>query len=189
MIPRPPPPPTTAPSAPIIGHEISHTFDSEGAAFDSKGRVRNWWTPEDLAHFNAVTAALAAQYDTYAPFPDLHVNGRQTLGENIADVAGLTTALDAFHASLKGTTAPAFPARQAPATWVQTSSSSSPSPRTGPRSPATPPSASRSSPTPTPPVSTAPTPSATSTTGTRPSPSNPPTNSTWHPKTASASGK
>ena len=90
----------------IIGHEISHTFDSEGAAFDSKGRVRNWWTPEDLAHFNAATAALAAQYDTYAPFPDLHVNGRQTLGENIADVAGLTTAFDAFHTSLKGQPAP-----------------------------------------------------------------------------------
>ena len=90
----------------IIGHEISHTFDSEGAAFDSMGRVRNWWTPEDLAHFEAVTAALAAQYDTYAPFPDLHVKGRQTLGENIADVAGLADAFDAFHASLKGGQAP-----------------------------------------------------------------------------------
>jgi putative endopeptidase len=90
----------------VIGHEISHTFDSEGAAFDSKGQVRNWWTPEDLAHFNAVTAALAAQYDTYTPFPDLHINGRQTLGENIADVAGLAAAYDAFHASLKGANAP-----------------------------------------------------------------------------------
>ena len=90
----------------IIGHEISHTFDSEGAAFDSMGRVRNWWTPEDLAHFEAVTAALAAQYDTYAPFPDLHVNGRQTLGESIADVAGLAAAYDAFHTSLKGGAAP-----------------------------------------------------------------------------------
>jgi len=91
----------------IIGHEISHTFDSQGAAFDSKGRVRNWWTAADLAHFNSATDALAAQYDSYKPFPDLAVNGRQTLGENIADVAGLTTALDAFHASLKGQTAPA----------------------------------------------------------------------------------
>jgi putative endopeptidase len=90
----------------IIGHEISHTFDSEGAAFDSTGRVRNWWTPEDLAHFAAVTAALAAQYDTYKPFPDLSVNGKQTLGENIADVAGLAAAYDAFHASLKGSEAP-----------------------------------------------------------------------------------
>ena len=90
----------------VIGHEISHTFDSEGAAFDSMGRVRNWWTPEDLAHFEAVTASLAAQYDTYAPFPDLHIKGRQTLGENIADVAGLAAAYDAFHASLKGQSAP-----------------------------------------------------------------------------------
>jgi putative endopeptidase len=90
----------------VIGHEISHTFDSEGAAFDSMGRVRNWWTPEDLAHFNTVTSALAAQYDTYTPFPDLHVNGRQTLGESIADVAGLAAAYDAFHSSLKGSQAP-----------------------------------------------------------------------------------
>ena len=90
----------------IIGHEISHTFDSEGAAFDSKGRVRNWWTPEDLAHFNASTAALAAQYNAYTPFPDLHLNGKQTLGENIADVAGLTAAFDGFHASLNGKPAP-----------------------------------------------------------------------------------
>jgi len=90
----------------VIGHEISHTFDSEGAAFDSKGRVRNWWTPEDLAHFDAATATLAAQYDAYKPFPDLNVNGRQTLGENIADVAGLTAAYDGYRASLKGNTAP-----------------------------------------------------------------------------------
>jgi putative endopeptidase len=90
----------------IIGHEISHTFDSEGAAFDSKGRVRNWWTKDDLAHFNASTAALAAQYDQYKPFPDLSVNGKQTLGENIADEAGLTAAYDGFHAALNGKTAP-----------------------------------------------------------------------------------
>ncbi len=90
----------------IIGHEISHTFDSQGAAFDSKGRVRNWWTPDDLAHFNAAASALAAQYDTYKPFPDLNVNGRQTLGENIADVAGLTAAYDGYRASLKGSPAP-----------------------------------------------------------------------------------
>jgi len=90
----------------IIGHEISHTFDSEGAAFDSKGRVRNWWTPEDFAHFKASTSVLAAQYDSYKPFPDLSVNGHQTLGENIADVAGLAAAFDAYHASLKGASAP-----------------------------------------------------------------------------------
>ena len=90
----------------IIGHEISHTFDTEGSAFDSKGRVRNWWTAADLAHFEASTAKLAAQYDTYKPFPDLSVNGKQTLGENIADVAGLSAAYDGYHASLAGKTAP-----------------------------------------------------------------------------------
>jgi putative endopeptidase len=90
----------------VIGHEISHTFDSEGAAFDSKGRVRNWWTPSDLAHFEAATAKLAAQYDTYKPFPDLSVNGKQTLGENIADVAGISAAYDGYRASLAGQVAP-----------------------------------------------------------------------------------
>jgi endothelin-converting enzyme/putative endopeptidase len=80
----------------VIGHEISHTFDTEGSAFDSKGRVRNWWTPEDLKHFEAATAKLAAQYDTYKPFPDLAVNGKQTLGESIADLAGLSAAYDGY---------------------------------------------------------------------------------------------
>jgi endothelin-converting enzyme/putative endopeptidase len=90
----------------VIGHEISHTFDDEGAAFDSKGRVRNWWTPADRAHFEDVTGRLAAQYDAYMPFPDLHVNGQQTLGEDIADVAGLIDSFDAYHASLHGKAAP-----------------------------------------------------------------------------------
>ncbi len=90
----------------VIGHEISHTFDSEGSAFDSKGRVRNWWTPEDLKHFEAATAQLAAQYDTYKPFPDLSLNGKQTLSENIADVAGIAAAYDGYHASLSGGAAP-----------------------------------------------------------------------------------
>jgi putative endopeptidase len=92
----------------IIGHEISHTFDTEGSVFDSKGRVRNWWTDADLKHFNEVTARLAAQYDTYKPFPDLTLNGKQTLAENIADVAGLAAAYDGYHASLAGRTAPAW---------------------------------------------------------------------------------
>jgi putative endopeptidase len=90
----------------VIGHEISHTFDSEGAAFDSKGRVRNWWTPADLQHFEAATAKLAAQYDTYKPFPDLSLNGKQTLAENIADVAGIAASFDGYHASLAGKPAP-----------------------------------------------------------------------------------
>ncbi|MGO8720514.1 MAG: M13 family metallopeptidase [Acidobacteriaceae bacterium] len=90
----------------IIGHEISHTFDTEGSTFDAKGRLRDWWTAADLAHFDAATAKLAAQYDTYEPFPDLHVNGRQTLAEDIADVAGISAALDGYHASLAGKSAP-----------------------------------------------------------------------------------
>ncbi|HET6180244.1 MAG TPA: M13 family metallopeptidase [Candidatus Sulfotelmatobacter sp.] len=90
----------------VIGHEISHTFDSEGSAFDSKGRVRNWWTAEDLAHFQAAIGKLATQYDAYKPFPDLALNGKQTLGENIADVAGLAAAYDGYKASLGGQPAP-----------------------------------------------------------------------------------
>lgn len=90
----------------VIGHEISHTFDSEGAAFDSKGRVRNWWTPADLQHFEAATAKLAAQYDTYKAFPDLFLNGKQTLAENIADVAGISASYDGYRASLAGKEAP-----------------------------------------------------------------------------------
>ena len=90
----------------VIGHEISHTFDTEGSAFDSKGRVRDWWTPSDYAHFKATTAKLAAQYDAYKPFPDISVNGKQTLGENIADNAGISASFDAYHASLAGKSAP-----------------------------------------------------------------------------------
>jgi len=93
----------------IIGHEISHTFDSEGADFDSQGKVRNWWTDADRAHFNASIEALAKQYDAYAPFPDLHLNGHQTLGENIADLAGINAAHDAWIASLHGKPAPTVP--------------------------------------------------------------------------------
>jgi endothelin-converting enzyme/putative endopeptidase len=90
----------------IIGHEISHTFDSEGSAFDAKGALRNWWTPTDLEHFSASTGKLVAQYDSYHPFPDLALNGRQTLAENIADLGGLVAAYDAYHATLAGKAAP-----------------------------------------------------------------------------------
>src|SRR5205823_1967808 len=74
--------------------------------FDSQGRLANWWTPEDLAHFQAAGAKLVAQFDAYKPFPDLHVNGKQTLSENIADVAGLSAAHDAYMLSLNGKKAP-----------------------------------------------------------------------------------
>ena len=90
----------------VIGHEISHSFDDQGALFDATGRLQNWWTPEDLAHFEASAAQLVAQYDAYRPFPDLAVNGKLTLSENIADVAGLAAAYDAYRLSLGGTEAP-----------------------------------------------------------------------------------
>ena len=90
----------------IIGHEISHSFDDQGAQFDDTGRLRNWWTPEDLEHFRASAAKLVKQYDGYRPFPDLAVNGTLTLSENIADVAGLAAAYDAYRASLGGRPAP-----------------------------------------------------------------------------------
>jgi predicted metalloendopeptidase len=90
----------------VIGHEISHSFDDQGALFDAQGRLANWWTEEDFAHFEASGKQLAAQYDQYQPFPDLHVNGRQTLSENIGDLAGLATAYDAWQRSLGGAPAP-----------------------------------------------------------------------------------
>lgn len=90
----------------VIGHEITHSFDSTGALFDETGRLRNWWTEQDLARFEAAGRALAAQYDAYQAFPDLNLNGDLSLGENIADVAGLATAYDAYRLSLNGVEAP-----------------------------------------------------------------------------------
>jgi putative endopeptidase len=89
----------------VIGHEISHSFDDQGAQFDAQGRLRDWWTKQDMAHFKAASAKLAAQYSAYKPFPDLAVNGQQTLSENLADLAGLEAAYDAYHATLAGKSA------------------------------------------------------------------------------------
>lgn len=90
----------------VIGHEISHSFDNNGAEFDSTGAMRNWWTAADRAEFDKNGNALARQFDQYEPFPGVFVPGKLTLGENIADVAGLAAALDAYHASLGGKAAP-----------------------------------------------------------------------------------
>jgi putative endopeptidase len=92
----------------VIGHEISHSFDDQGAQFDAAGKLHDWWTTEDYAHFKASSAQLVAQYSAYKPFPDLAVNGRQTLSENIADLAGLTVAYKAYRSSL-GKTGPVTP--------------------------------------------------------------------------------
>jgi putative endopeptidase len=90
----------------VIGHEISHSFDDQGSQFDATGRLADWWAPEDFAHFKAAAAQLVAQYNAYHPLPDLTVNGQQTLSENIADVAGLSAAYDAYRLSLNGKSAP-----------------------------------------------------------------------------------
>jgi len=86
----------------VIGHEISHSFDDQGALFDASGRLQNWWTKEDFAHFEAAGKRLIEQFNAYHPFPDISVNGRQTLSENIADVAGLAVSLDAWRLTLHG---------------------------------------------------------------------------------------
>jgi putative endopeptidase len=90
----------------VIGHEISHGFDDQGSKYDAKGVFQDWWTKEDRERFDARTAALVKQYDAYEPLPGLHVIGKQTLGENIADNAGLAIALKAYHISLNGKPAP-----------------------------------------------------------------------------------
>jgi predicted metalloendopeptidase len=90
----------------VIGHEISHSFDNNGALFDASGKLRNWWTPADFDRFKKAGDALAAQYDAYEPLPGMHIKGKLTLGENIADVAGLAAAYDAYKASLNGKPAP-----------------------------------------------------------------------------------
>lgn len=89
-----------------IGHEISHSFDNLGAEFNAQGKLENWWTPQDAAHFKATTQKLVEQYNHYQALPGLYVNGQQTLGENIADVAGLAVAYAAYHRSLNGKPAP-----------------------------------------------------------------------------------
>jgi predicted metalloendopeptidase len=86
----------------VIGHEISHGFDDQGSKYDGLGVLRMWWTDADRKSFDERTAALARQYDEYEPLPGLKVNGRLTLGENIADLAGLTIARKAYRLSLAG---------------------------------------------------------------------------------------
>ena len=90
----------------IIGHEISHTFDAEGSAFDAQGRLRNWWTAADHRHFEQEAKALEDQYDSYQALPGLHVNGPQTIDEDIADLGGVMAAQEAYHDSLNGRAAP-----------------------------------------------------------------------------------
>jgi len=90
----------------VIAHELTHGFDDQGRKMDASGALRNWWTPEDARQFEARARRLGAQYSAFEPLPGLHVNGDLTMGENIADLGGLTMAVDAYHAFLQGRPAP-----------------------------------------------------------------------------------
>jgi len=90
----------------VIGHEISHHFDDQGAKYDMHGRLADWWSPADVAAFNALTDKVVKQYDAYEPLPGMHIQGALTQGENIADLAGLTVAYEAYQISLDGKPAP-----------------------------------------------------------------------------------
>jgi putative endopeptidase len=76
----------------VIAHEITHGFDDQGRRFDARGAFRDWWTDEDQQHFAALTERLVSQFDAYVVVDDVHVNGRLTLGENIADLGGVSLA-------------------------------------------------------------------------------------------------
>ncbi len=90
----------------VIGHEISHGFDDQGSKYDGKGVFQDWWTKEDRAAFDTRSAGIISQYDAFEPLPGLHVIGKNTVGENIADNAGLTIAYRAYKLSLGGKAAP-----------------------------------------------------------------------------------
>jgi predicted metalloendopeptidase len=92
----------------IVGHELSHAFDDEGAQYDSEGNLRNWWTPADHKAFAAKTQRLVAEYSAFEPLAGYHLNGELTLGENIADNSGLAVAYRAYHFALDGHEAPAL---------------------------------------------------------------------------------
>lgn len=85
-----------------IGHELTHAFDDSGRQYDANGNLRDWWTPEDAAHFEERADFIVRQYDAFEVVPGVHLNGRQTLGENIADIGGLLVAFDAFHLATAG---------------------------------------------------------------------------------------
>jgi putative endopeptidase len=90
----------------VIGHEISHGFDDQGSKYDGDGALHDWWTAADRKNFDERTTMLSNQFDTYEALPGLHVIGRNTLGEDIADLAGINIALRAYHISLGGKPAP-----------------------------------------------------------------------------------
>jgi predicted metalloendopeptidase len=90
----------------VIGHEMGHGFDDQGAKSDAQGVLRDWWNAEDVRRFEEVTSRLAAQYEQFTPLPGLNLNGRLTLGENIGDNGGLQVAYHAYTLSRGGADAP-----------------------------------------------------------------------------------
>jgi len=91
----------------VIGHEISHGFDDQGRQFDKTGNLRDWWTAEDADKFKAKTQILVNQFNSFVIKDSIHANGELTLGENIADLGGLSISYQAFHNTLKGKEEPA----------------------------------------------------------------------------------
>jgi endothelin-converting enzyme/putative endopeptidase len=90
----------------VIGHEITHGFDDQGSRSDGQGNLKNWWTAEDRSRFTAKAEELVKQYEACVAVDDMHVNGRLTLGENIADLGGVAIAYAAYQKSLNGRAAP-----------------------------------------------------------------------------------
>jgi endothelin-converting enzyme len=90
----------------VIGHEVSHGFDDQGRKFDGDGTLRDWWTADDDAKFQARSSRLVDQYASFSPLDGTNVNGKLTLGENIGDLSGLTVAYKAYQRSLAGRNAP-----------------------------------------------------------------------------------
>ena len=90
----------------VIGHELTHGFDDQGRKYDTEGKLRDWWAPADAKAFEARAAKLGAQYSAFEPLPGVHINGSLTMGENIADLGGLTLALEAYRTFLHGQPAP-----------------------------------------------------------------------------------
>jgi len=86
----------------VIGHEITHGFDDHGSKFDSRGNLKDWWSPEDLKNFKSRAACVSDQFDAYVVDGDLHENGNLVLGESIADLGGLTIAYAAYQKALQG---------------------------------------------------------------------------------------
>jgi len=91
---------------PFIGHEITHGFDDQGRKYDGNGNMQEWWTKEDAKRFDERAQVVVDEYNQFIPIDTLHINGELTLGENIADIGGLTVSYNAYQLSLNGKEAP-----------------------------------------------------------------------------------